>query len=325
MPKWSRKQVEDYYNSLYLLFLEEARQNFSKLGRNLKIVDKSAAKLYRWALSEGVLFPPFLRLNVHPNYQEYTYFLRLQNPLPIFEKFKTDSRVVYESICSGAFDLVVMTTEKIDFSMEEGFKGYILSGSRSDFMYNRVERRSAQDYIDSFHDFLNKKDFIESEIKTPVREEFTWDTLDRDLFWLLKHDFRTKYIDIIRCFGLSKTIFYEHLRNVMERCTVWTPYYPRGYSNYNEFFILFKTEHESQLIEQLKKTPVHCPILKILDTVVSHFLVEKDLRQVELLKLLTSMQSQGFIKEYILSIPIYHWEQEWTIQDFRHRSPHHTK
>ena len=62
----------------------------------------------------------------------------------IFEKLQNDPRVIYESICSGAFDIVLMTTEKIDFSMECNFKGYVLSGPRSDFIYNKVERNGKQ-------------------------------------------------------------------------------------------------------------------------------------------------------------------------------------
>ena len=322
MPKWSREQVENYYYSLYLLLLDEARQNFSKIGRNLKINDKSAAKLYRWALAEEVFFPPRLRLNVYPNCQEFTYFLKFQNPLPIFEKLQNDSRVIYESVCSGAFDLMVMTTEKIDFSMEYSFENYILSGPRSDFIYNKVEKKSTLEFFDRFHDFLTAGDFVKSQIETPVREEFIWDELDFALFRLLKHNFRMKYIEIVRCLDLSKSVFYDHLHNVLERCSVWTPYFLKGYPNYNGYFILFKTDHEKQLVEQLRKIPVHCPILKVQNRIYAYILAEKTLQQIELLKLLTQMQSSGFIEEYKLSNPIYHWKREWTTLDLRHHSLH---
>ena len=325
MPKWSRIQIENYYYSLYLLLLDEARQNFSKIGRNLKINDKSAAKLYRWAVKEEVFLPPRLRLNVYPNCQEFTYFLRFQNPLPIFEKLQNDSRVIYESICSGAFDLMVMATEKIDFSMEHSFESYVLSGPRSDFIYNKVERKPTHEYFTGFHDFLTAQNFVRSKIETPVREEFTWDELDFALFRLLKHDFRMKYIEILRCLGLSKSVFYDHLHNVLERCSVWMPYFPKSYPNYNGYFILFKTDYEEQLVEQLRKIPVHCPILKVKNRIYAYILVEKTLRQIELLKLLTSMQASGFIEEYMLSTPIYHWKREWTTLDLRHHSLRHTK
>jgi hypothetical protein len=220
---------------------------------------------------------------------------------------------------------MVIATEKIDFSMEKSFEGYVVSGPRSDFIYNKVERKPELDYFKGFHDFLTAGDFVKSEIKIPMREKFTWDELDYGLFIFLKNDFRTKYIDIIRCFGLSKSVFYDHLHNVIQRCTLWTPYYPHGYSNYNEFFILFRTSHELQLVEQLKRIPVHCPMLKISDVIFSHVLAEKDVQQVKLLELLTSMQSSGFIDEYTLSIPIYHWEPDRTIQDFLHHSLLHSK
>jgi hypothetical protein len=320
MPKWSREQVENYYNSLYLLFLDEARQNFSKIGRNLKINDKSAAKLYRWALAEGILLPPFLRLNAYPNHLEYTCFMKFRDAQSTFLKMTQDSRVVYVSHCSGAFDLMVIAREKIDFSMEKGFDGFVLSGPRSDFTYNKVVRRSMGEYYSEFDDFLKKKDFITSKLAFPVREEFTWDDLDLSLFRLLKNDLRMKYVDILRCLGLSKSVFYPHLNNVVDKCTVWTPYYPHGYSNYNGYFILFKTDHEKQLVDKLKGIPVHCPILKVDTWIYTYILLERDFLQNTFFDLLSFMVKSGFIEEYVYSVPISHWNKKWTTQDFPHHS-----
>jgi len=325
MPKWSREQIEAYYYSLYLLLLEEARMNFSKIGNNLEINDKSAAKLYRWALREEVLFPPRLRLKSFPNSQEYVYFLKFRNALPVFEKLKNDPRVIYESVCSGAFDLMVIADKRIDFSMENGFEYFILSGPRSDFVYNKVERRSMNEYFDEFQTFLKSEDFVRSEIITPARGELLWDDLDLSLFRLLKHDVRMKYVEILRCLGLFKAVFYEHLRNVMESCTVWTPYFPNGYPNYDEYFFLLRTAHENQLVERLKKIPVHCPIFKVNSWIYAYIMIERDFLQRTLFDVLNLMLSLGFIEEYRYSIPIYHWKQTWTTQDLRHhRSPHHT-
>ena len=120
MPKWSREQIEVHYYSLYLQLLEEGRTSFTRIGNSLNINNKSAAKLYRLALKEEVLFPPYLRLNSFPNFQEYIYFLKFRNALSIFEKLKNDHRVLYEAVSSGAFNLMVIANEKIDFSMEHG-------------------------------------------------------------------------------------------------------------------------------------------------------------------------------------------------------------
>ncbi len=320
MPKWSRKQIENYYYSLYLLLLEEARQNFSQIGRDLNINYKSTAKLYRMALSEEVFSPPFLRLNTFPNYSEYAYFIKFKDVQLIFSKMTEDPRVVYVSHCSGAFDLVVIAREKIDFSMEHGFEYFVLSGPRSDFIYNKVERRSFEDYFSEFQDFLNKRDFTRSKLTFRTREELTWDDLDLSLFRLLKHDLRMKYVKILKGLGLSKTVFYDHLRNVMDKCIVWTPYYPHGYSNYNGYFVLFKTDHEKQLVDKLKGIPVHCPILKVENWIYAYIMLEKEFLQNIFFNVLYSMSTSGFIEEYKYSIPISHWNKIWTIQDFPHRS-----
>ncbi|KYK34618.1 MAG: hypothetical protein AYK18_13885 [Theionarchaea archaeon DG-70] len=244
---------------------------FVEIGKIMDINNKTAAKFYRWALREELMLPPFLRLNSFPNYQEYVYFLKFKDTTSVFEKLKSDPRVIYQSVCGGAFDLMVMASEKIDVSTEEGFESIFLSGSRSDFIFNKVEIKSMQLYIDEFCQFLKSGNFIRSKITFPARGELVWNDLDWCLFDLLKYDARRKYLDVIKRLNLkSKSLFYEHLNKVLESCTVWTPYFPKRYKNYNEYFVLFKSDHESQLVEKLKAIPVHCPIFKVKDWIYAY-------------------------------------------------------
>ncbi len=142
----------------------------------------------------------------------------------------------------------------------------------------------------------------------------------------MKHNLRMKYIDILRCFHLSKSVFYEHLHNVMGKCTAWTPYFPQGYPNHNEYFLLIRTDHESQLVEQLKEIPVHCPIFKVGAWIYVYMMIERNFLQRTLFDTLNLMHSSGFIEEYRYSIPISHWAKVWTIQDFHlHHSLHRTE
>lgn len=311
MARMSIDQMEAYAYRLYLLLLEEARMPFVEIGKILDINNKTAAKFYRWALREELMLPPFLRLNFFPNYQEYVYFLKFKDTASVFEKLKGDPRVIYQSVCGGSFDLMVMASEKIDVSTEEGFESIFLSGSRSDFIFNKVEIKSMQSYIDEFCQFLKSGNFIRSKITFPVRGELAWDDLDWCLFDLLKYDARRKYLDVIKRLNLrSKSLFYEHLNKVLESCTVWTPYFPKRYKNYNEYFVLFKTNHESQLVEKLKAIPVHCPIFKVKDRIYAYIRTEKELLQLEFFRLLKLMQTSGFIEKYRYSVPILYCDRE---------------
>ena len=295
--------------------------SFVDIGKNLQINNKTAAKLYRMALREEILFPPLLRLKSFPNSREYTYFVKFKDPASVYKKFKNDPRVVYQSVCAGVFDLMVIASEKIDISMEHGFEHIVLSGPRGDFIFNKVERKSMNVYIEEVYHFLREKNFVPSELVSPVREGLSWDDLDWALFNFLKHDVRMKYIDIIKCLKMSKSTFYPHLNTVLENCTVGTRYYPKSYSHYNEYFLLFKTNHEEQLVEQLKKIPVHCPIFKVKSWIYADVMIEKELVQRTFLDLLRSMQSSGFIEEYRYSVPLFHWNREWTTQELHHHSP----
>jgi hypothetical protein len=295
--------------------------NYLKIGNNLQINNKTAAKLYRWALRDEVMSPPFLRLKSFSNFQEYTYFLKYKDATSVFEKLKNDPRVIYQCVCSGAFDLVVIASERIDVSMEPGFEYIVLSGPRGDYIFNKVEKKSMNVYLDEFQSFLRSGDFVTSEIVPPVKDELLWDDLDWALFRLLKNDARMKYVNIIQCLGLSKSVFYDHLNTVMENCIAWTPFYPKSYSKYNGYFILFRTNHENQLIEKLKELPVLCPIIKVKSWIYAYTMIEKKLAQVDFINLLRVMQSSGFIEEYRYSVPIFHWNRTWTTQESRRHSP----
>jgi hypothetical protein len=307
----SMEQMESYVYRLYPLLLENIRMSFLDIGKGLNINNKTAAKFYRWALQQQLLLPPLLRLNSFPNYQEYVYFVKFKDAASVFEKLKNDSRVIYQSLCGGAFDLMVMASEKIDVSTEQGFESVLLSGTRSDFIFNKVEITSMQEYVDGFCEFLESGNFIQSKILFPVREGLDWDDLDWSLFTLLKYDARRKYIDVIKKLNLrSKSLFYEHVSKVLGDCKAWAPYFPKRYQNYNEYFVLFRTDHESQLVEKLKAMPVHCQIFKIKDWIYAHIRVEKELLQFKFFMLLELMQKSRFIEEYRYSVPVLYWNRQ---------------
>jgi len=310
MSRMSVEQMEAYAYRVYLLLLEDVRMSFLRIGNRMNIDNRTAAKIYRWALREEIMPSPFLRLNSFPNYQEYAYFLKFKDAASALEKLKDDHRVIYQSVCGGAFDLLVMTSSKIDVSTEDGFESIFLSGSRSDFIFNKVKKKSMELYIDEFCEFLKSGNFIKSKIIFPEREKLVWDELDWSLFRLLKHDARRKYLDIIRRLELkSKSLFYEHLNKVLENCTIWTAYFPKRYPNYEGYFVLIKTAHESQLVEKLREMPVHCQIYKVKDWICATIMVERDLLQRNFLNLLRSMQSSGFVEECRYSISIFYWNR----------------
>ena len=107
----------------------------------------------------------------------------------------------------------------------------------------------------------------------------------------------------------SKSLFYEHLNKVLENCTIWTAYFPKRYPNYEGYFVLIKTAHESQLVEKLREMPVHCQMYKVKDWICATIMVERDLLQRNFLDLLRSMQSSGFVEECRYSISIFYWNR----------------
>lgn len=308
MSKLSVEQLEAYAYRLYLLLQEESRANFTSFGKYLDIDKRTARKVYNWAVNVGLILIPSMRLNIFSNYDENVYFLKVRSSTPLFERLKHVRPVIYEAICGGAFDLMVMTTEEIDFLRYREFESVFFNGKRSDFISNMVELKSMESYIGDFDNFLRTGDFTKSTLSFPVRGELKWDDVDWSVFWSLKYDARKKYLDVLKQTGLrSKAMFQQHLNNVLGACTTFTQYYPKRYGNYNEYFFLFKTRHEEQLIEKFKGLPVFCPIFKVKDRVYAYIKVESQYLQLNFFKLLHLMQKSGFIDEYKYSVPILSW------------------
>ena len=165
MPPLSKEKKAEYTEKIRQLLLKKnLRIPYRYMAKKLKIYSKTASRTYKEALSEKVLFPPMLRPKVCLDYREYVYLINGKDVQALFDKLEKDPRVEYITRCLGHFDLLIITNESIDLTIEEEFKNVVLSGEKENYIYPEVKRGDYHTTFNEINKFLNKKAFLPSKL-----------------------------------------------------------------------------------------------------------------------------------------------------------------
>ncbi len=139
--------------------------------------------------------------------------------------------------------------------------------------------------------------------KLPVmRKPLNWDDLDWGIYHKMNNPNQPSNI-VAKELGLSHTTVLDRFYRIQKDCSIWMPFFPRGYSNYNQFVIQLKTEYEKGLRNELQKLDRSAYIYKINDFLLLHLFLEvnKDLG------FLLDLEKKGLIHSPSVSIPLrYH-------------------
>jgi phage pi2 protein 07 len=302
--------MDSYIEKIHELLLDEnPRIPFRHIGRILKIYSKTASRLYRRALIEKILFPPMLRPRICIDYTEYVYMINAKSIESLFERLKKDHRVEYVTWCQGQFDLLLITNERIDLTVEEEFKDIVLGGEREDYIYPEIKHGDYRTSLKEINEFLDKKEFQLSKIVTEPRKRGNeWSDREERLFRYLKNDIRKTFIKIQKELGISRTLLLECYSRVRKHTIVTVPYYPMGFDGYTKFYIVMQTDYEQQAVDLLGRFPCYSAFFKA-RSLIGYVSIEKDLVY-EFFCLMSKMTSTGFVKNLIFSVPFYYYSRD---------------
>ncbi len=271
---------------------------------------KTASRIYKEAIQEKILFHPIIRPKICTDYTEYVYIINTTDTQTLFERLKKDSRVEYTTWCQGAFDLLIITNERIDITTEKEFKSLILSGERGDYFYSDVKRGDSRSALKEIEEFLKEKSFNSSELTTEKLERGNeWSKREEELYRYLKNNGRRTFIKIQDQLDISRTLLLKCYSRLRKHSLVVVPYFPKGFGEYTKFYILFQTEYEQQAVDLFGKIPCQSTFFKVRDNLVMYVGVEKDLTY-EFFILLAEAVSSGFVKDVIHSVPIYYYSRD---------------
>lgn len=316
MPPLSKEAKDRYIEEMHeLLTGDYPRMPFRHIGKHLKIYSKTASRIYKEALEEKILFPPMLRPKICTDYAEYVYLINGENIQPLFERLKKDIRVEYVTWCQGHFDLLLITNERVDLSVEKEFRSIVLSGERGNYSYSDVRRRDFNTVLEEINTFLEKGEFQPSELLFDLdKRGDKWTEREEKIFKYLKNDVRRKFTTIQKELDISRTLLLKCFSVIRKHTILAQPYYPKGYDKYTKFYLDIKTKHEQQVIDILGKLPCQSAFFKVKNRLLAYIGAEKDATY-EIFCLMSKMLSTGFVSNLAFSVPLYYFSQGYFTQE----------
>jgi hypothetical protein len=136
--------------------------------------------------------------------------------------------------------------------------------------------------------------------KLPVdRYPHGWDDLD----WQVYHEMRDPSASFVKSgknLGVSWHTVKNRFENIVKDCKSWVTFLPRGYNNYQQTVLLFKTEYEVGLRDELRKVDRTSILYKFGDTIMLQLFMDYALQNLFFYKL----KREGLIHDLKVSIPI---------------------
>jgi hypothetical protein len=262
----SLKDRKKQYRIIYEELSKSHRIKVNRLSSILRINPNSASRRLREAFDLGYITLPQIRRRSYANTKEYMYFVRCENPLKLFRRYKDDTDVVYLAVMGGFANMWLITKEKIDIA------GIILVfGCHSDYHVSHVPDRLWERAIEimwqkaiTFHPEEYKPKGI---IKTHWSEVIEWDAEDEILFREFKYNARKKLTPIMRNNLISSQKTYEFLDRLPKCCTVFTRYFPESKLAYDPYLFMFETDYEDFIIDLFSQLPTSSFFFKVSDKV----------------------------------------------------------
>lgn len=311
MPRLSKEKKAEYTEQIcQLLLKKDLRIPFRYIAKRLKIYSKTASRTYRYALNQKILFPPMLRPKICIDYKEYVYVINGKDIRALFEKLIKDPRIEYIACSQGHFDMLLITNERIDLTVEEEFKNVVLSGERENYNYPEVKRGDYRTIFNEINEFLDKKEFHPSQLPFEIEERGDeWSEREEKLFRYLKNDGRKVFTKIQKQLDISRTLLLQCYSKVRKHTIITVPYYPEGYDRYISLYLVMQTLYEQQAVSLLGKFPCYSAFFKVKDHIIGYISIEKDLMY-EFFCLMSKILSTGFAKNLFYSFPLYYYTRD---------------
>ena len=138
-----------------------------------------------------------------------------------------------------------------------------------------------------------------------------WDKLDWDVYELMKTPFKSFY-KVGRALDVSWQTVQDRFNKIVKNCKTWVLFLPKGYDNYHQAYLMFKTEYETNLREELQKLDRTTIIYKFEDTILLHvFLDEILLKSHHYYRHFFELKREGTIHDLHVSVPIEWHSPYW--------------
>jgi hypothetical protein len=314
----SQEERQRQFRIIYENLQEIPRISYLDLSLILETNKKTAGLRFRDAIKKQIIIGPQLRKKSFENLKEYMYFVTCKDPELFYLSYREDPNIIYHAKTMGLYNLWVVAKEKIDI------KGDIIcEGYRSDYYISYAPDRgwdAAMKIIDKKVKAFDTKNYEPQHfIETHLDETILWNETDQILFEYFKPNLRNPFSKMMKNQEIFSERIYRFLRELPDKCTVFTAYFPEGLSSYDPYLFMIETDYEDFIIDLFSGLPSTSTFFKVNDKLFVYIDVPKEYMRTRDLKIvpnelyiphfLMNLRKRGIVKSSECVIVEYYWRK----------------
>ncbi len=268
------KDRKKQYRSIYEAVFRIPRIKLYEVSSILQVDRNTASRRMEEAFKMGIIAGPQIRKRSFLNLLEYVYFVRFDDPVEAYLRYREDKNVVYHAIMDGFADLWITSNKELDIDGD-----VIAGGPRSDYYVAFAPDHSwetAEKIMKSKVERFNPREYEpKGLIKTHWNETANWDTEFDLLYREFKYNVRKKQTPVRKKYLISGSKIQKWFKKLSEYCTIATSYFPETFSAYNPYFIMVETDYEDFVIDLFSELPTSSFFFKVSNNLFPYIFVNR--------------------------------------------------
>ncbi len=261
-------------------------------GISRNTVPNYIKEMYQFSIMKG----PMIFLKPAENYHEYAAFLTFERPLLAYGLFEKFPRVISRRLCTGKWNLMLISDMSANFSFLKGFEKCIHHGVKGATYVSKVvslDWESAMEKVYSAISSPKQKSTLYEEV-SPL----TWKEQEWTLFNYFKYNLRLPTQYAIKTYHIYYKKFSEWLFNLSTYACAYPTFYPCGIDQYLTVDFLFKCQYQKELRDILELLPSTSYFFSVGEYLWAELSYLSRKEQNDLFFLILNLQEKGFFTDF---------------------------
>ena len=272
------QQLETLY-AFVIVYIENKRISVRELHRKYSHYknQRSTSSLIKESHEKEIICGP--KIWVNSGFDVTLIKNRVDDPLELFENKMKENKMTYIMALEGAHSFLFIKKGASILKYAEAIKPTFPAIKQiEDITLDKIGRLEPDPYPHG------------------------WDELD----WEVYNHMRDPLISFWKVgenLGVSWHTVKNRFEKIVKDCKTWIAFFPRGYHNYSQALLTFKTEYEVGLREELKKLDRTTFLYKFEDKIMLHLFYDNSFQHY----IFSKMKKKGKIHDLHVSIPVRYY------------------
>ncbi|MBU7017142.1 MAG: hypothetical protein HXS41_01915 [Theionarchaea archaeon] len=287
------------YNKIYQQLYEGPFSPVEEIASALHMsalkVTRSIDSMYQSSLMQG----PVVSVKPAPDYHMYSYFLRVDDPCGQYKNpFKKSD--ISKSWTAGAWNLMVITNEKVDFTKMEGVRECVHSGKKGGTYISQCIHT----------DWDYSLEYISSRIESPSEEtvfyeetpSLNWGEKEWLLYYAFRINARQDPAPILRNLDINQQAHKEWISTLPSVAYVQPAFYPHGWDTCSALDFLLSSYYQRQVVDILGVLPCSGIFFSAGDSLLARLFIQGPEERKRVDTIILYLRKCGYITDFVTTL-----------------------